>query len=243
MQPRVVAVIDLKGGLAVHARGGRRQEYRPIQSVLCDGADPLRLARAYRDALGLTDVYVADLDAIAGAPPWLDFYEAATGEGLRLIVDAGIASPRRRDEVLASGVSAVVLATESLDGPATLRALVRGVEPGRWIFGLDLRAGRSVVAAGAFWPADMPMDLIDSAVAIGCIRVLVLDLAGIGSGAGVASLAMASEVVRRHPRLEVAIGGGVAGRADLEAVAQAGVHALLVGSAFHDGRLGRDDLG
>lgn len=242
MKPRIVAVIDLKGGLAVHARGNRREEYQPVQSILLDGADPLSLALAYRDALGIYYVYVADLDAIEGIPPSLDFYRAAADAGLRLIVDPGPVGRRRLNDLLAAGVDSVVVATETLRGPSTLGELIQSVEPDRLIFGLDLRGGRPILAVSDEWIATEPIGLIETALEAGFLRVLILDLARVGAGEGVATLALASEVVRRHPYIEVAIGGGVAGRADLEAAGRAGVHAVLVGSALLDGRLTRDDV-
>ncbi|HYS00556.1 MAG TPA: HisA/HisF-related TIM barrel protein, partial [Gemmatimonadales bacterium] len=66
---RVIPVLDLRGGQAVLARGGRREAYAPVRSQLVDGgaaSDPLVLARAYRDVLGCDEWYVADLDALAG---------------------------------------------------------------------------------------------------------------------------------------------------------------------------------
>ena len=64
---RVVPVIDLKDGTAVHAVRGERERYRPVNSTLAgDDGDPLALARAFRSALGLDELYVADLDAIGG---------------------------------------------------------------------------------------------------------------------------------------------------------------------------------
>src|SRR4051812_6344144 len=57
---RVVPVIDLKDGTAVHAVRGERERYRPV-------GDPLSLARRFRDGLGLDELYVAGLAAVAGA--------------------------------------------------------------------------------------------------------------------------------------------------------------------------------
>ena len=66
---RVIPVIDLKGGMAVHAVGGRRDQYRPLRSVWQASASPIALAAALRDDLGIDRLYLADLDAIEGRPP------------------------------------------------------------------------------------------------------------------------------------------------------------------------------
>src|SRR4051812_49736255 len=64
---RVVGVIDLKDGTAVHAVRGERERYRPVRSVVGgDDGDALALARGFRAELELDELYVADLDAITG---------------------------------------------------------------------------------------------------------------------------------------------------------------------------------
>jgi hypothetical protein len=64
---RVVGVIDLKAGTAVHAVRGERESYRPVSSVIGgDDGDAVALARGFRSELGLDELYVADLDAIVG---------------------------------------------------------------------------------------------------------------------------------------------------------------------------------
>ena len=65
MPIRLVPVLDLKAGLAVHAVGGDRAHYRLVRSVLHE-AGSVRLGRPIAIALWRT-LYRADLDAIAGA--------------------------------------------------------------------------------------------------------------------------------------------------------------------------------
>ena len=64
---RLIPVMDLKDGLVVHAVRGERQRYQPVKSVLCPTAQPLDVALAFRDQLGLSELYIADLDAIQGS--------------------------------------------------------------------------------------------------------------------------------------------------------------------------------
>jgi phosphoribosylformimino-5-aminoimidazole carboxamide ribotide isomerase len=49
-------------------------------------------------------------------------------------------------------------------------------------------------------------------------------------------------IAKDYPAIEVVAGGGVAGVGDLVAISRAGASAVLVASAFHDGRLRREDL-
>src|SRR6185503_10253072 len=66
---RIIGVIDLKDNQAVHARGGRRDEYAAVSEAAgtAINGDAVKLAGVYLETLGLTDVYVADLDAITSA--------------------------------------------------------------------------------------------------------------------------------------------------------------------------------
>src|ERR1017187_2079649 len=87
---QVIPVLDLKGGHAVHAVAGRRAYYQPVQSILHATSDPLELARALHDVLGLRTLYLADIDAIAGGVPDVAFFQQVISIGFHLIVDAGL---------------------------------------------------------------------------------------------------------------------------------------------------------
>src|SRR5438046_4078339 len=90
MGMRIIPVLDLKGGVVVRGVAGRREEYRPIVSRLVASAAPIAVARAFRDRLGLTELYLADLDAIAGASPAWTTYKEIQAIGCQVWVDAGV---------------------------------------------------------------------------------------------------------------------------------------------------------
>jgi phosphoribosylformimino-5-aminoimidazole carboxamide ribotide isomerase len=87
---RIIPVLDVRRGRAVHAVAGHRAHYRPLESILHAEPDPLELARAMQDRLGAPEVYLADLDAIEGGPRAEGLYRAISGLGLRLWVDPGV---------------------------------------------------------------------------------------------------------------------------------------------------------
>ena len=60
---KVIPVIDILDGLVVHAIRGRRQEYQPLKSSLCNSVDPIEVAKAFK-TLGFNELYIADLDGI-----------------------------------------------------------------------------------------------------------------------------------------------------------------------------------
>src|SRR5213076_477865 len=123
---RVIPVLDLRGGQAVLARGGRREAYPPVRSQLVDGgaaSDPLVLARAYRDLLDCDEWYVADLDALAGGAVQYALLGALAGLPGRLLVDAAVATPERARELAAGVAARVVVGLETLTSWDALAAV------------------------------------------------------------------------------------------------------------------------
>jgi phosphoribosylformimino-5-aminoimidazole carboxamide ribotide isomerase len=241
--PRIIPVIDVLRGRAVHARGGRRDDYGPVRSVLRPGSDPIALAAAFRDVLGLAEIYLADLDAIAGAPPSVGLYRDLADLGLSTWIDAGLRDGSGVAPLLASGVGRVVVGLETVAGRGGLRRICRDAGPGRVVLSLDLRVGRPVVAPGADWSDADAGQIVASAVEEGVGTVILLDLARVGGGRGVGTIGLLERLAGEHAEVEWVVGGGVAGREDIERLGRSGASAVLVASALHDGRIAAADPG
>ena len=240
----MIPVLDLRTGRAVLARGGRRETYAPVRSVLVgtevEAGDAVALVRAYRDALGLEDCYVADLDAIGGGPVQSALLRRLAGLGSALLVDAGVADPVRARAVRAAGAARVVVGLETLPSFGALAAVGRAVGPEHVVFSLDLRDGVPMVRTGAPHHG-AAVDLALAAVEAGATSLLVLDVARVGSGRGVDPWLV--EALRRaHPGVQLLAGGGVASAREIERLAELGLDGVLVATALHDGRVGRADI-
>jgi len=238
---RVIPVLDLMAGRAVAARRGERDTYAPVRSALASGeGDALAVARAFRDVLGCVEWYVADLDAIRGGAPQWPLVRALADLGGRPLLDAATTTVGRSEDALAAGADRVVVGLETLDSFAQLEAIVGRVGSARIVFSLDLRGSVPLVRPGAPHGGS-PLELTRRATDAGVRALLVLDLARVGTGAG-----LDLELVRRLrgvlPDVELLAGGGVAGPADLARLTAAGCDAVLVASALHDGRLTASDL-
>jgi phosphoribosylformimino-5-aminoimidazole carboxamide ribotide isomerase len=237
---RIVPVLDLKGGQIVRGIGGRRDEYRPVVSGLIDSSAPVDVAAAFRDRLGLSELYVADLDAIAGASPARETYTALHALGCDLWVDAGLRVSGQAEALIAAGVARVVAGLETLDGPRELARLCERYRE-RVVFSLDLKEGRPLDNRSA-WGTASAWEVASRAVERGASCVLVLDLARVGGGSGTGTEDLCRRLAGAYPGVEIAAGGGVRGPDDLRRLRTCGVRAVLVASALHDGRLTRTDL-
>ena len=236
----MIPVLDLRGGRAVLARGGRRETYAPVRSRLLDGGaegDPVALGRAYRDLLDCDEWYVADLDALAGGAVQHAVVKALVGLGGRVLVDAAVSGPERARELVANGAARVVVGLETLPSFDALAAVVRALGP-RVVFSLDLRDGAPLARASL---AQAPLELARAAVTAGAGAIIVLDLARIGSRRGV-DLVLVEALRHAFPQVELLAGGGIGTPRELERLADAGLDGVLVASALHDGRIERDDI-
>src|SRR5262245_48571806 len=236
MYMRIIPVMDLKGGQVVHAIGGRRDEYRPIQSQIVNSSDPEAVAHAFRDQLKLDELYIADLDAIAGAEPAWKTYTNLTNLGLRLMVDPGIRNAATARPVQAAAAKNIVIGLESLPGPELLHEIVNQLgAPAVW-FSLDLRDGKPICDSNA-WPKASAGAIANVAIQMGVIQLIVLDIACVGRDGGIRTEGVCREIIAQHPAVQLVAGGGIRDEADLRRLQALGISGALVATAIHTGRL------
>jgi phosphoribosylformimino-5-aminoimidazole carboxamide ribotide isomerase len=236
---RVIPVVDLKGGVAVHAVRGERERYRPLRSRIAEGSHPVGLTRAVRDRFGLDELYVADLDAIGGGPG-NSHVVAALAREARVMVDAGSATATAVAALLELGVARVVIGTESLPGADTFRRLRAELPDAPLVLSLDLRGGRLVSPDPAL-SGIAAVDALARLADAGAREAIVLDLTRVGSGGG-PDVTLLGELHARFPDVELLAGGGVRDAADLRALAAAGTSGALVATALHGGAIGAGEL-
>jgi phosphoribosylformimino-5-aminoimidazole carboxamide ribotide isomerase len=234
---QVIGVIDLLHGIVVRGVAGLRQQYRPIESRLCPSSHPADIARVLAQQLGLNHLYIADLDAIAGAEPAWSAYEAMQESGARLWIDAGIRRTVDGNRLAPAGT--VVAGLETIEGPEVLEKLA-AVLGEKLVFSLDLREGAPVGSTG--WRGADAWSIAAEAVARGVSRLIVLDLARVGVGLGTGTETFCAQLASTYPDVEIYAGGGVRGKEDLMRLRACGLTGVLVASALHDGRITREDL-
>jgi phosphoribosylformimino-5-aminoimidazole carboxamide ribotide isomerase len=223
----------------VHAVRDERERYRPLRSEIVSGSDPVQVDRAFREALGLDELYVADLDAIDGRTAHRQVLAALVREA-RVMVDAGVTEVSAVRRLLELGAAHVVIGTETLADRAAIERLRAELPDAPLVLSLDLRACRVI-------SSDPELARLEAAEALARLRpagireVIVLDLTRVGADAG-PDVALVRELHGRFPELELLAGGGVRDLADLRALAAAGAAGALVATALHCGAIGRDEM-
>lgn len=241
---QIVPVIDLLRGQVVRGVGGRRDEYRPIVSSLVDSAEPGAVAAALKQHFGLPRVYVADLDAITRGERDLNSWRAIAAIGMQLTIDAGLKNASQANEVaqlLAREFvgSQYVIGLESWERIAELAELTATKDS--TIFSVDLKQGQPLTA-DPDWQGASPLAIVAEVYRHGLRRLIVLDLADVGTGQGTSTLPLVRQLLARWPDLQIIAGGGIRGPADLRELKAAGITSALVASALHDGRITANDF-
>jgi phosphoribosylformimino-5-aminoimidazole carboxamide ribotide isomerase len=226
----LIPVIDLMGGVVVHARAGERDSYRPLEgSLIASTADPRAVIRGLLSLHPFRTLYIADLDAIRkqGEHRATILQLHRDFPDLRLWIDAGFAGECSCRRFLATGVGELVIGSES---QADLRLLDRLATEPAIVLSLDFQGDRPLGAPDLFeqperWP----------------VRVIAMTLARVGAGGG-PDLDRLRALRQRAPAKRIFAAGGVRGPDDLSELRALGCAGALVASALHDGRLGRDAL-
>ncbi len=225
----VVPVIDLKGGEVVRAVGGRRDEYRPIETPLSPSSKPSDVLAGLLRLFPFRRIYVADLDAIERVGDHVSVL-AALAEArpeLEFWVDNGIGDADEAAAWLAQCTGCLVIGSESQSSPDLVRSLCRNP---RVVLSLDFRGDafrgpRAILADAGLWPS----------------RVIAMTLAQVGSGAG-PDLSRIAEVARRGGGRQAYAAGGIRNAQDLVLAARAGAAGALVATALHAGALTAAEL-
>lgn len=241
----VIPVIDLLHGKVVHGKAGQRAAYQPIQSVLADSAEPIEICQALQQHFGFTDLYVADLNAIAGGDANVMEIAQLLNTEINVWLDAGTATLTALEklscQIPLDMLAHVIVALECCPKPQDLEEVFEVVGPSRAVFSLDLQGGQLIVPDTGMdtsrWRQMDAIGVASKAVEIGFRKMIVLDVAAVGGGQGVWTLSLTKNLAGKFPNLEIISGGGVGSVQDLKSLATAGCQHALVASALHDGRI------
>lgn len=236
----IVPVMDVRNGEVVRAVGGDRLAYEPLKSDLCPTGEPLPFAFALRERFGCSEVYLADLTAIAGGPVDTELLSGLVELGFHVWVDGGVRDVADAVRIRQTGCS-VVVGSETLAGLDAWERILRAVDGRKLALSLDLRDG-AVVRPGYADPDPMKFlnELFNCSrevTADAPSRLFVIDLNRVGSGRGVGTESVLGRCARLNPECAVYAGGGVRGPADIARLERLGLAGVLVSSALHEATL------
>lgn len=225
---RVIPVIDLKGGVVVQARQGRRDSYRPIISPLCASSDVYQVLDAFLGIYPFDRFYIADLDALTGDGNHVALLAALLNDFPRIEfwIDCGYVNVAEMINKPAN--YRPVLGSESLnENTITELALFnRQYILSLDYFGEEERGPQALFSNATYWPA----------------QVIIMTLGRVGGEQG-PDYQRLERFCRNYSHTEFIAAGGVRGYGDLMRLKASGIQSVLIASALHNGSLTTDDIG
>lgn len=225
---KLLPVLDLLGGMVVHANGGQREDYLPLVSPLSSDSSPSEIVAGLLQWHRFSHLYLADLDAIMkrGDNSSVIAAIAQSYPDLELWVDAGAVSYKAIIQLLALGVVRPVVGTESLPDLETWQMLRSSPWTDCLVLSLDHRNGDFLGPAGLneqpeLWPE----------------TVIAMSLDYIGSRGGPDWVLLEWLRQKRPQKGELLAAGGVSCLEDLKQLAAWGADGVLLASALHNGNL------
>jgi phosphoribosylformimino-5-aminoimidazole carboxamide ribotide isomerase len=235
---RIIPVMDLQNGLAVHAVKGDRANYKPVTSVLCRSSNPLDLARTFRDSLGAKELYIADLDSIQNNGKICHrkvIDVLSQEENIAIILDAGVSDVADIQLWLKLGIHKIIVGSETLHDWNSIQKITSIIDPARLIFSLDSSNGKILTQCPVL--AQMsPLKILEHIQSAGWQEIILLDLRRVGSNQG-ADHGFLISVRNYFPNLKLLAGGGITGPEELSALASLGTEGVLVATALHNGNI------
>jgi phosphoribosylformimino-5-aminoimidazole carboxamide ribotide isomerase len=224
---KLFPAIDLLGGRAVRLEAGERAtatvfHERPVELVAALAAG------------GADRLHVVDLDGAFGEPRQLALVrQLVAASPIPVEVGGGLRDRAAVEAMLAVGAAYAVLGTAAVRAPALVEELCRA-HPGRIIVAVDARDGVVAVDGWTTSGGVTAIELGQRAAGWGAAALLYTDVArdGLHAGPNVAATA----ALARAAGCEVIASGGVGSLADLTALRDAGIPAVVVGRALYDRR-------
>jgi phosphoribosylformimino-5-aminoimidazole carboxamide ribotide isomerase len=235
----LIPAIDLLEGRAVRLAEGDRAR----ATIYSD--EPWALAAQFVSA-GAKRIHVVDLDgAFAGHPVQVELLRrildaarsaaSATDREIELEVGGGIRDAAAVHTLLEAGVDKVVVGTLAVREPELVAELCRE-HPGAVVVAIDAREGM-VSIEGWQETSEIPApELAESAAGWGAAALLFTDVSrdGLQVGPAVESTAALQAQVDRVREIDVIASGGVGSLEHLDALAAAGVRAVICGRALYE---------
>lgn len=225
---QIIPVIDIKGGGAVLASQGDRENYQPLSTPLCASSDVIDVINAYLSIFPFSQIYIADLDALMGTGNNHKLINSLFShfQQLRFMIDDGSTAPSYTP--LHAKQFIPIIGTESVN-TSTLSELRQKTT--EFILSLDFSLDHQLMGESILYksPTFWPKELI----------IMTLGLVGKNKGPDLAKL---QHYYQTYPEHEFIAAGGICSLADLIQLKEIGIQQALVASALHFKKLTSVDI-
>jgi len=228
---QLIPVIDLLNGTVVHAKKGDRKNYQPIQSLITDSSNPLKVVAALLQYYPFQQLYIADLNAIQKiGNDNLKIIQSITQHypALKLWIDAGINNTAELACWTHSNFN-VILGSENFSDLDKFLE-VKNHLSSDFVLSLDFMphgyCGPSALIENAnYWPEN----------------VILMSLAQVGANQG-SNLELLARFKMYSENFNLYSAGGIRNIDDLNLLKTAGINGALIASALHGRQISSEEI-
>ncbi|UOQ70875.1 1-(5-phosphoribosyl)-5-[(5-phosphoribosylamino)methylideneamino]imidazole-4-carboxamide isomerase [Hymenobacter cellulosilyticus] len=227
----IIPAIDLIGGQCV-----RLTEGDFAQQTTYD-ADPLAVAQRF-EAAGVKRLHLVDLDgARARQPVNLPVLERIARH-TSLVIDfgGGLQSEEAVRQAFAAGAAQITAGSIAVREPATVRQWLQEFGADRILLGADFRDNHISINAWAEQSERTVAEFIGGYLADGATTFVCTDVSKDGKLQG-PSVATYRTLRAQLPTARLVASGGVTTMADVEVLAEVGMHGAIIGKAIYEGTI------
>ena len=232
---KIIPVLDLLNGIAVHAIKGERESYKPLKSSYFKSSHPIDILETISLWNDFTYLYIADLDAILKQQPNFNLLRTIINKyDFTLIVDPGIIS---LDDVLkfsSSGFEKLILGLETLNNLDIILGSIDILGFDNFYVSLDMFQKKVITNINEFKDHSV-IYVAKKLEAIGIQKIILLDLFRVGQKLG--GIPPIYNEIRHIYQGEILVGGGIKNINDVRMYYSNGFSGVLIGTALYDGTI------
>lgn len=204
--------------------------------------DPLEVAKEFEDN-GLKRLHLVDLDGAKAHQivNWKVLERIANHTSLVIDFGGGLKKDKDLEIAFECGASMITGGSIAVKDPEVFESWIARYGADRIILGADVK-DRKIAVSG--WLEDTSIELIpflSEYINKGITQVISTDISKDGMLSG-PSITLYKEMLEAFPRLVVIASGGVSCIADIEALEEVGVPAVIFGKAIYEGRIALKEL-
>lgn len=227
---KLYPAIDIKNGQCVRLKQGK------FDDIIVYSDNPAEIAKEW-ERCGASFIHLVDLDgALCGHAVNAEVIKKITSSvSIPVELGGGIRSIKDIEEVLALGVSRVIVGTKAAETPNFIAEAVSKFGADKIVAGVDAKDGLVAIHGWETVSNIRALDLCIEMKKMGIKTIIYTDISkdGMLSGPNVYQTKLLSD----KTGLDIIASGGVSSLKDLEMINEAGIHGAIIGKALYEKRI------
>ncbi len=232
---RIIPVVDILNSQAVHAKKGKRENYKLLSSKLFSSTNPFRIIKCLRYKYGFKEIYLADLDAIIKKKPNFTLLSKISKiPDILILIDPGITSLEDIITFSQYNFNKLILGLETLNNLDLIPKCIRIIGAHKIIVSIDMY-NEKVTTNIEDIKNDSLIEIVKKIEDLGIEEIILLDLYKVGQKiGGVPPLYLN---IRNVFKKKILVGGGIKEYKDILNYSKCKFSGILIGTALYDGSI------